>query len=53
MLTPRRYLSIEEEEILFEEKMKELTSQLIEHIEEGKKLDEEIKKNMAGIGWDV
>jgi type I restriction enzyme M protein len=33
--------------------MKELTAQLKEQMEEGKKLDEEIKKNLAGIGYEI
>ncbi len=43
VLTPGRYVGIEEEEddgILFEEKMKELTSQLREQMEEVKRLYE-------------
>jgi len=33
--------------------MKELTAQLKEQMEEGKKLDEEIKKNLEDIGYGV
>ncbi|MBU1198875.1 MAG: type I restriction-modification system subunit M [Nanoarchaeota archaeon] len=56
ILTPGRYIGIEEEEddgIPFEEKMKKLTSELAKQMEEGKKLDEEIKKNLEGIGYEV
>ena len=56
ILTPGRYVGFPEEEddgIPFEEKMKELTVQLKEQMEEGKKLDEEIKKNLEGIGYGV
>ena len=56
ILTPGRYVGIEEEEddgIPFEDKMKELTTQLRRQMDEGKKLDGEIKKNLAGIGFKV
>jgi len=56
ILTPGRYVGFLEEEddgIFFEEKMKELTVQLKEQMEEGKKLDEEIKKNLEDIGYGV
>ncbi len=56
ILTPGRYVGFPEEEddgIPFDEKMKELTAQLKEQMEEGKKLDEEIKKNLEGIGYGV
>jgi len=36
----------------FEEKMKRLTSELARQMEEGKRLDEEIRKNLRGIGYD-
>ena len=39
--------------IPFENKMKELTSELAKQMEEGKKLDEEIKKNLEGIGYGL
>ncbi len=56
ILTPGRYVGAEEvEEDMeeFAEKMKRLTSELSKQMQEGKKLDEEIKKNLAGIGWKV
>lgn len=56
ILTPGRYVgAIEEEDdgIAFEEKMKELTSELKKQMEEGRKLDEEIKKNLEKIGFKV
>jgi len=55
ILTPGRYVGIEEEEddgIPFDEKMKELTSKLKEQMDAGKKLDEQIKINLMGIGYD-
>lgn len=54
ILTPGRYVGVEEEEddgIPFEDKMKKLTSELAKQMEEGKHLDEEIKKNLEGIGF--
>ena len=56
ILTPGRYVGTEEEEddgIPFEDKMKELTSELAKQMEEGKHLDEEIKKNLESIGFKV
>ena len=56
ILTPGRYIGIEEEKndgIPFEDKMKALTSALAKQMEEEKRLDEEIKKNLAGIGFKV
>ncbi|MCA2004098.1 MAG: type I restriction-modification system subunit M [Candidatus Nitrosotenuis sp.] len=56
ILTPGRYVGAEEEEEddeVFEEKMKKLTSELSKQMEEGKRLDEEIKKNLASIGWKI
>jgi type I restriction enzyme M protein len=56
ILTPGRYVGMVEEEddgILFEEKMKKLTHELAEQMEEAKRLDEEIKKNLSSIGWRI
>lgn len=56
ILTPGRYVGIQEEaedDEEFEEKMKRLTAELSEQMKEGKKLDEEIKKNLESIGWKV
>ena len=56
ILTPGRYVGFLEEEddgIPFDEKMKGLTVQLKEQMEEGKKLDEEIKKNLEDIGYAI
>jgi type I restriction enzyme M protein len=56
ILTPGRYVGTEEEEddgIPFEDKMRELTSQLAEQMQEGKRLDEEIKKNLESIGFEI
>ncbi len=56
ILTPGRYVgTVEEEEDTeaFEEKMKRLTSELKQQMEESRKLDEEIKKNLEMIGWKI
>jgi len=56
ILTPGRYVGIVEEaedDEAFEEKMKRLTTELSEQMKESKKLDEEIKKNLEGIGFKV
>jgi type I restriction enzyme M protein len=56
ILTPGRYVGIEEEEddgIPFEDKMAELTTELAKQMEEGKRLDEEIKSNLKSIGFDL
>jgi len=56
ILTPGRYVGFEEQEEdeeVFEEKMKKLTSELAKQMKESKKLDEEIKKNLERIGWRV
>ena len=53
ILTPGRYVDIEEDtedEIPFDKKMEELTSQLKEQMEEGEKFDKEIKINLRSIG---
>jgi len=56
ILTPGRYVGFKEEEEdpeAFQEKMLRLTKELHQQMEEGKKLDEEIKKNLKGIGFEV
>jgi type I restriction enzyme M protein len=56
ILTPGRYIGIEDEEEdpeVFDEKMKRLTEELKGQIDEGEKLDKEIKKNLKSIGWEV
>ena len=54
VLTPGRYVGAEEEEEddeKFEEKMQRLISELMQQMEEGERLDEEIKKNLERIGF--
>jgi type I restriction enzyme M protein len=56
ILTPGRYVGVQEQEDdgePFEEKMKRLTEELKQQMEEGKKLDDEIKLNLGKIGWRV
>ncbi len=56
ILTPGRYVGtedVEDDPEVFEEKMKRLTSELAGQFKESHKLEEEIKKNLEGIGWKV
>lgn len=56
VLTPGRFVGIKEEEddgIPFEEKMKELTAKLTEQMKEEKRLDEEIKKQLQNVGFNL
>lgn len=56
VLTPGRYVGTEEQdedEIPFGEKMKSLTEELSKQFEESHKLEEEIKKNLKGIGYGI
>jgi len=54
VLTPGRYVGAAEQEDddePFEDRMKRLTSTLFAQFEEGKKLEKEIRKNLAGLGY--
>ncbi len=56
ILTPGRYVGIEEQEDdgePFEDKMKRLTSELSEMFAQSNTLQDEIKKNLASIGFEV
>lgn len=56
ILTPGRYVGIEEQKEdgePFEEKMKRLTSELSEMFETSHKLEEEIRKKLGAIGYEV
>ena len=56
ILTPGRYVGIEQEEEdgePFEEKMQRLTSELSEMFEKSHELEEEIRKNLGAIGYDI
>ena len=56
VLTPGRYVGAAEEEDdgePFAEKMVRLTSQLKEQFEQSDKLEADIKKNLASLGYEV
>ena len=56
VLTPGRYVGAEAAEDdgePFLEKMKRLTERLAQQMEEGRRLDEEIKKNLSALGWHL
>lgn len=56
ILTPGRYIGaedVEEDSEPFEEKMKRLTSELSSQFKKSKELEEEIKKNLKGLGFDL
>ena len=56
VLTPGRYVGVEDAEddgIPFEEKMKKITYDLSKQFEESNRLEEEIKKNLKIIGYDI
>lgn len=56
ILTPGRYVGIEEkaeDDEPFDEKMKRLTTELSGMFAKSHQLEEEIKKNLAGIGWKI
>jgi type I restriction enzyme M protein len=55
ILTPGRYVGIEEtedDEEAFEDKMARLTSELAEQFAKSRELEEEIRKNLRGIGYE-
>jgi type I restriction enzyme M protein len=55
ILTPGRYVGIEESEEdgeAFEDKMARLTSELAEQFAKSRELEEEIRKNLRGIGYE-
>ena len=56
VLTPGRYVGAKAEEddgIPFSEKMSTLTAQLSEQFKESNQLETEIKKNLAGLGYEL
>ena len=56
VLTPGRYVGVAEEEddgVPFAEKMQGLTGTLKEQFAESARLEEEIKKSLAGLGYEV
>ena len=55
ILTPGRYVGIEEVEddgVSFDEKMKAITSELDELFKESRSLEDEIRRNLGGIGYE-
>lgn len=56
ILTPGRYVGVSEEEddgVPFEEKMKNLTAELSDLFKKSHELEEEIRRQLKGIGYDV
>ena len=56
ILTPGRYVGIEAQEDdgePFEEKMDRLTSELSEMFKESHRLEEEIRKQLGAIGYEI
>lgn len=56
ILTPGRYVGIEEEEDdgePFEEKMERLTTTLSKQFKQSRELEDEIRKQLGGIGYDL
>ncbi len=56
VLSPGRYVGTEAEEddgISFDEKMQKLTAELAEQFKESDKLEQEIKKNLSSIGYEL
>lgn len=56
VLTPGRYVGVEDngaDDIPFEEKMKSLTDELSKQFEESHRLEDEIRKNLKAIGFDI
>jgi type I restriction enzyme M protein len=56
ILTPGRYVGIEEQEDdgePFEEKMARLTGELSEMFRRSRELEEEIRRRLGGIGFEV
>ena len=56
ILTPGRYVGIEEQEDdgePFQDKMKRLTSELSEMFAQSNTLQDEIKKNLASVGFEM
>ena len=56
VLTPGRYVGsdyVEEDDEVFEEKMKRLTAELGAQFKESRELEERVKKNLKGIGFNI
>ena len=56
MLTPGRYVGAADQEVddePFDQKMKRLTSLLLQQQEEGTRLDQQIAQNLRRIGFSI
>lgn len=56
VLTPGRYVGsdyVEEDDEVFEEKMKRLTAELSSQFKESKELEERVRRNLKGIGFNI
>ena len=56
MLTPGRYVGaveVEDDGIPFETKMAELTTQLSKQFAESATLENQIRKNLVGLGYEL
>jgi type I restriction enzyme M protein len=56
ILTPGRYVGaedMEEDDEAFEEKMKKLTEELAGQLKKSRELEDQIRKNLARIGYDL
>ena len=56
VLTPGRYVGVEDmkdDGIPFEEKMNNITSELSKQFKESHRLEEQIKKNLKAIGFEI
>jgi type I restriction enzyme M protein len=56
VLTPGRYVGsdyVEEDDEVFEEKMKRITAELSSQFEQSKELEERIKRNLESIGFKI
>ena len=56
IITPGRYVGappIEDDGEPFEEKMTRLTADLKKHIAESRRLEEQNRKNLGGLGFDI
>ena len=56
ILTPGRYVGaveLEEDDEVFDEKMKRLTSELSEQFKKSHDLEKQIQKNLKGLGYEI
>jgi type I restriction enzyme M protein len=56
VLTPGRYVGaveVEDDGVVFSKKMEKLTAKLAEQFAESRRLEDEIQKNLAGLGYEL